>query len=242
MKLLVACMVKNEADRFLLSALSAWNKFADKILVLDDRSEDESVEICYAKGVEVFASIHPDDAWGAETPLRKQLWDKALELTKPGDYIFILDADMVPAKDPRVLLEPEPDAVAFPLFDLWTEYSDGMLEYREDEFWQGHLHPRVWLVRRPEDRKWKWSERGIHSGHFPLNLNAKKFVFAPLDYSLLHYAYVDNSLRSVKLSKYKEVWPQLSKFERAHAASIAEQNPFLKTLHFTPEFRLKKAK
>lgn len=239
MQILLASLVKNEANRFLPSAIDAWGEFADKLLVIDDHSTDESVLIAKSKGAEVISSTLTESLWGAETPLRQQLWEESLKRTESGDFIFILDADMVPAKNPRDLIQPHTDAIAFPLYDLWAEYSDGMLMYRDDRFWQGHNNHRVWMIKRPEDTEWKWSGRGIHSGHFPVNLTMTNPIFTPEDYGLLHYAYKNNNLRTEKLKKYLKVANQLSNAEKMHANSIMDQSPKLKCLEFTPEFRLK---
>jgi glycosyltransferase involved in cell wall biosynthesis len=219
--------------------LKAWGDFSDDILVIDDHSDDESVLACQSAGAEVVSSARTKAAWGNETPLRQQLWKEAIARTEPGDYIFVLDADMVPAKDPRHLIQPHTDAIAFPLYDLWAEYSDGQLMYRDDGYWQGHLYPRVWLVRRPEDQKWKWSGRGIHSGHFPTNLEISSPLFAPPDYGLLHYAYVNPALRVAKFRQYAKVAKQLSDFEKAHAQSIMDQEGRMSCLNFQPQYTLK---
>ena len=243
MKIVVAAMVRNEEGRFLRSALSAWKQFADEVLILDDHSEDESVAIAEAAGATIVSSAMTEAAWGAETPLRAQLWNEACARTENGDIIFILDADMVPARNPREFFEAVPNAegFAFPLYDLWAEYSDKMLMYRSDQFWQGHNNPRVWAVRRQDapPEGWQWGERGIHCGHLPLNFRVKSLATVPKDYALLHYAYVDEKRRQEKYKQYKTVRPQLSAFEWAHAQSILDPAPFLKTLPFKNEFHLK---
>lgn len=238
MRILVAALVKNEAQRFLPSALKAWGDFADHILVLDDNSTDDSVEICQAAGVEVISSSHTKSMWGAESPLRQQLWLESCKRTSTGDFIFVLDADMIPAKNPKDLLQPHTDAIAFPLYDLWAEYSDGHLMYREDQFWNAHNSPRTWLVKKPSYREWKWNTRGIHSGHFPLNLDISNPIFAPSDYGLLHYAYINNNLRVAKMQQYASVSQQLSPGETQHARSIIDQSPHLKPLNFSPNYKL----
>lgn len=236
MKLLVASMVKDE-ETIITSSVAAWSSFADEVLLLDDGSEDRTVEKAKEEGA-VVVSAESGGTWGEEAPLRKELWDRACERTVPGDWIFILDADMVPSKDPRLLCIK--DAVAFPLFDLWTEYSDGMLMYREDAMWQGHLNPRVWLVKRVEEPEegWQWNPRGVHCGHLPLNYDVASFTIAPSDYGLLHYAYVDSERRNKKFLQYKRLWSQLSPREQFHARSILEPCPPLKTLKHSPEYTL----
>lgn len=237
-RLVVAALARNEADRFWRSALEAWSQFADRVLVQDDGSEDETVDIALSARAAVLSSPDPHEGmWGKEAPMRAQLWQKAWEFTRPGDYILVLDADMVPARDPRPLLASEPDAVAFNLYDLWTPDA-----YRIDGYWQGHNNWRTWCVRRPETpaEGWVWPSRGIHCGHFPSNLKPGRVVSAPRDFGLLHYAYSSPELRRLKHEAYMSVAGQLSDFERAHAASILSE-PTLANLPFTPDYTLRLA-
>lgn len=238
-RLVVAALVRNEAERFWPSALDAWSQFADAIVVLDDQSGDATAELARDAGASVYVRGDGVSAWGAESPARAELWDRAMQETEPGDWILILDADMVPLRNPRPLLAPGIDAVAFPLFDLWLK-EGSRLWFREDGFWQGHLHPRLWAVRRPEtpENGWKWSERGIHTGHFPLNLSIHRAITAPLDYSLLHYAYLTPALREAKAAAYEATAAQLLPAEQAHAISILHPQPRLAVLPFTPAFPL----
>lgn len=238
-KILVSSVVKNEAAKFLPSAVQAWGAFADDIFILDDHSDDESVQIAKAKGAEVLRAT-ASSLWNNETPLRQQLWNESLKRTKPGDWIFILDADMVPAKNPRELLNNDCDVVSFPLYDLWAEYSDGMLLYRTDGYWQAHNNYRPWLFKRTvSDVDWTNEGRTIHAGHFPPTLQRTKHAFAPRDYGLLHYAYLTQKLRQAKFKQYIDIANKLSPGEKAHAKSIMDTDTLLKPLEFTPTYTLK---
>lgn len=245
MKLIVASMVRNESDRFWRSALDSWKEFADDILILDDASTDDTKAIANRAGAHVFDAEMECLAWGTEAPTRARLWQVVQEYTREQEdevYALILDADMVPARNPRTMLEARPSAIAFPLFDLWASSSDDppRLFFRNDEYWQGHLNPRVWCVKVPEepDVGWTWSERGIHSGHFPLNLRASPVMIAPPEYALLHYAYISEDLRQAKAAQYQSVYDDLGPFERTHAASILDPDPRISPLPFTPEYHL----
>ena len=234
----VATLVKDEMSRFFPDALKAWSTFASDIIVLDDGSTDGSKE--HAKEFGAFVverSDAPLSAWGAETPARAALFEAAWKFTRYDDFILWLDADMVPAKDPSLFATPDVDAVAFVLYDMWNER-----EFREDAFWRGHLFPRLWMIRKRKGAEpsegWKWSGRGIHSGHLPENFTYDSLLYAPKDYGLLHYAYVTPELREDKYARYASVSSDLTTFERDHAISIMDPSPSLVHLSFTPELRL----
>ena len=237
MALHVASMIRNEADRFLAPALAAWSSFADDIHILDDSSTDDSVAICKSFGANVTHAEGGELAWGREAPKRARLFELAWDIARIDDYILVLDADMVPARSPRPLTASEADAIFFVLFDLW---SLAPLAYREDDWWRGHLHPRLWMVKKTHARAtpWEWSARGIHTGHFPLNLTVKSHLFAPRDHALLHYAYATPELREDKYIAYASVATQLSEHELAHARSILDDAPTTYALDFEPEYTL----
>lgn len=234
-------LIKNEANRFLPSALEVWAQFADSIVILDDNSSDGSAELCERAGALVVRRGSGECAWGSEAPARQQLFDLAIANSGPGDWLFVLDADMIPARNPRGLLQTDRTSIAFPLFDLWGEHS-GSLLYRDDAYWSAHNHRRVWAVQRPAMSDWTWPSRGIHCGHFPLNLDVGAPLFAPLDYGLLHYAYHTPELRREKADRYASVANQSSPNEIAHAQTILDANPRVFPLPFTPEYRLEPAR
>ena len=263
--LIVSSLVRNESAKYWRSCLEAWSQFADKIVVLDDASEDQTLAIAreFPKVISDCRIVENLAMWGQETWARQAQWNFTMENSKEGDAILILDADMVPARDPRDFLDPEIDIYYFALYDLWDSLSiqrcstdavscltneececpiEHRLFYREDSFWYGHHAPRVWMVRRPpDDFKPIWSKRGIHCGHLPLNLPAARQLYAPRSYSLLHYAYADPRDRSAKHLAYTSLHAQLSPQEFAHADSILDADPSLKPLPFTPQWHLQRA-
>ena len=236
MALITLALVRNEMSRFLPHALRAWASFSDEILILDDGSTDESATYARAFGAHVSHRTRAPAAWGAEAAARMDLFRFGWANTRVDDYIMILDADMTPARDPRVFMRTGADAILFNLYDLWRVDDEGRLFYREDGAWQAHRFPRVWMVRRTAQpfEDFAWHERSIHVGHLPLNLNLETLAYAPPDHGLLHYAYVTEELREAKYEAYARIASTLTDFELSHARSILSP-PILHELPFTPE-------
>ncbi len=244
-RIIVACVQKNELHRYLPNLIQGWATFADKIVILDDNSDEDQQalldEALEAVPIEttVVSSEASQALWGNESPLRQQLWHLALRESSEGDWIFILDADMIPANNPREVFNAAEDgnvkSVAFTLYDLWSLIP---LRFRSDPFWRGHFSPRVWAVRHGDgdrDRVWKWSERGVHTGHLPENYNEIALV-APKKMALLHLAYATPEDREAKHRQYTDLADQLTPQEYAHAESILDENPNLLPLPFGTDF------
>jgi glycosyltransferase involved in cell wall biosynthesis len=251
MSIVVASLVRNEIGKFLPRALVEWKTFASDIVVLDDNSTDGSYEAAKEAGaiVERRAS-GAVSAWGAEALARQELFELAWSVARLDDHILVLDADMVPARDPRAFCTPEADGVWFVLYDVWGydiakndlgEWETSQLWYRSDTFWRAHHAPRLWSVRKTKERpkQWKWTSDRIHTGHFPSNLPfMRNVIYAPPDYGLLHMAYSTETLRQDKYVAYARVASDLTTFERQHAISILDPEPHLERLAFEPEMSL----
>lgn len=241
MSVTVAAMCRNEATRYLPSALDAWRAFADEIVVLDDGSEDATADLAQAAGVRLVRREHDGGAgWGREWEKRDALWRAATSLGT--SWVFVLDADMVPAGDPTALWRDLPESVeaaAFRLYDLWT--LGELPFYREDELWCAHKWPRVWAVRPAALKEApRWNERGVHCGHFPSNFRAKITAIAPVEMSILHYGYADRRDRQTKLAQYLSIGQQLTPAELEHAKTIVDE-AHVRPLPMTPRWPLTRA-
>lgn len=237
-QLAVLCVLRNEASRWLPSALKAWSQFSDCIVALDDGSTDATPQILQANPkVHYFRRQDSQPLWGAESGVRQELW--RLGVASGAEWLFVLDSDMVPACDPRPLLAPQADAVAFRLYDLWNLHP---LLFRTDGFWQAHHGYRIWCVKNPgpafEDF---WPDRGIHCGHLPRNLDINRVIYAPPEYSLLHAAYSDPESRRLKAEQYASRAWQLTQAEQEHAGSIMDGAVKLAEIPFPTEYEIRKA-
>lgn len=225
-KLVTAILCRNEADKYLERVLTRCLEFSSKVLVLDDGSTDGSDRIAWRLGCEVRQRTG-ESMWGNESPARAELYDWGAREAGDG-WLLVADADMLLHGDPRPLtLSTQVNAWAWPLFDLWNDER----WYRCDGFWQGHAHSRVWMVR-PNALKEppKWPQRGLHSGHFPVNypyavadtgpLAPNEGGLPPLYWN--HLAYVSPDHRRIKMEQYLGKLDHLSPWEAAHARSVGD--------------------
>lgn len=224
-RLFSALMTRDEAgpSRFLRQVLRRCQSFSDAILVLDDGSTDDTVQVCEEHGAKVTRRASPTPAWGHESTARQELWELGAAVCQAeDDWILICDADQELMGDPRPLLNTsQVNCWGFTLYDLWSE-----TEYREDQFWRGHLMSRPWMFapkRVPQGWVPFWGDAGVHPGHAPLNFPMLMGV-APPSIHWRHYAYSTPELRQQKHAAYAAVSDQLSEFQKAHAASILDHD------------------
>lgn len=227
--LTVAAIVKDEAGRFLPAALAAWTEFADRVVVLDDGSSDGTPDLLEDAGC--IWKTRQIGLWGNETTARRALWEYAVANTR--DWLLILDADMVPADDPKPVLAG--DSGAFRLFDIW-----GPGEYRDDAWWNAHNDLQMWAFRAGTRKymPWTWEERGIHAYRCPSNAMKVFPDVCEVGVALLHYAYATPELRAAKTAQYRAVWDDLGRSERFHASTIEDPAPRTKPLPFKPRWPL----
>lgn len=163
MGIIIGMLVKNEANRWLKECLNALRPY-DRIIVLDDCSEDDTVRICREFGAEVHLSM--TSLWGEnEFRQRYRLLELCLEKAKSGDFIGIIDADEILDGPPIFIdnIQPEIGYIGLNLYDMWS-----LTHYRDDEYWSAHK--RYWPLFVRADRKlldWENGSR-LHCGRFPL--------------------------------------------------------------------------
>lgn len=221
MRLVTALLCKNEADRYLPRVIYRCREFSDEVLVLDDGSTDNTVQVATDLGC-LVKQRPKSGMWGNESPARAELWDRGAKLAK-GEWLLICDADMLLHGNPRDLCHTtELSAWSFVLWDCW----DGEHQARTDGPWQlGPVTPRSWLFhvgRCMGDRTPEWNTRGLHTGHHPLNIHGVSGL-APTDlYWWQHLGWVESVQRAEKVERYLSVSNHLTEFEIAHARSALE--------------------
>ena len=219
MRLVSAILAKDEADRYLTRVLQRCLEFSDAVLVLDDRSVDDTPKIARDLGCVVQTrSVLQKPAWGDEAPARAELWDWAAQEAGDGWALFA-DADMLLQGNPRDLCwSTEVNGWGFILYDLWDEQH-----FRYDGPWRAHQFARPWLIRPGASSQGfvpLWSRNGIHVGHIPANFPLNMGIAPPDTYAWYHLQYSSPESRARKYRAYKEVAHLMTDFEKAHAESI----------------------
>lgn len=138
-KIICQMIVKDESSRYLKEVLSEACTWADQIIIVDDCSTDDTVNICKSFGDKV--QVH-DNGFGRsmfaenESRLRNHLWELLRKEAKKGDWVVSLDADEVFSSNFKdwarefIKSNTEYTRVSFKLLDMWTP-----THYRIDGLW-----------------------------------------------------------------------------------------------------------
>nr|WP_066633818.1 glycosyltransferase family 2 protein [Desulfolucanica intricata] len=219
----LAMLVRNEADRYLEQVLKHAAQYIDRAVILDDASDDSTVEVCKQslKGIPLNLVSNKEPCFNNEIVLRKQLW--SLAVAARPDWILILDADEIfEEKAAEVLpsLAEDPDVYhySFRLFDMWDEKH-----YREDAYWNAHKWYRPFMVKYVPWFNYLWKETPQHCGRFPKNINELKGKTSEL--RIKHLGWMNPKDRLKKYYRYKELDPNSIYGIAAQYRSILDPRP-----------------
>lgn len=222
-RVLVSMVVRNEADRHLSRALESAQIVAKStggcIRVVDDASDDETVEICQAYGAVVLTTHEPQ--WAAhEGAARQRLYRFTSSLCAPGDWVLALDADetiSVPGRVGEVVeraVAAGCAAVWLPLYEFWTP-----TKYRVDGFWFGTKVARLYAWQPGGTI----ADRPMACGSVPTYVKSAA-TLGQDDIRLLHWGYVREEDRVRKHAFYSEH----EGHSRRHVNSIVDRFPALR--------------
>ncbi|RKO65542.1 glycosyltransferase [Desulfofundulus salinus] len=204
-KITLAMLVRNEAGRYLERVLKHAAQYIDCAVILDDASEDNTVEVCKKtlQNIPLTLVSNKQPSFHNEIILRKQLWELAVG-TRP-DWILILDADEIfeerAVKELRSLaVNPEIEVYYFRLYDMWDEDH-----YREDEYWKAHHYYRPFMVRYVPGFPYQWRETPQHCGRFPHNITELRGATSSL--RVKHLGWMKPADRLAKYYRYKKLDP-----------------------------------
>jgi Predicted glycosyltransferases len=225
-KITLGMLVRNESGRHLVKVLQQASEYIDHAVILDDASEDDTIELCrkILKEIPLTLISNKKPLFHNEVFLRKQLWDLTIG-TQP-EWVIILDADELfeeaAPKQLRKLLTNslDTDYFSFRLYDLWSESH-----YREDLLWQAHKWYRPFIVRNIPDFQAEWQETPQHCGRFPKNITDLRGKASPL--RVKHLGWLRPQDRLAKYYRYMQLDPNGIYGNLEQYRSILDPNPNL---------------
>lgn len=226
-KLTLMMIVRNESGRFLEETISAIKPCLSNVVILDDNSDDDTVEICERclKGVPHKIIKNKESNFAKEYIARELLWKETIK-TNP-EWIICLDADEVLEEKavkiiPELLKNPVADAYSFPLYDMWDE-----THYRDDRYWHAHNSFMPTMLRfQPKYRYSRFLHTNQHCGRFPKN--AFDFIIN-CDYPLRikHLGWLRDEDKQRKYERYMELDPEGKYGSIEQYQSILDDRPHL---------------
>lgn len=226
MKLVVGMLVKNEADRYLKPVIRVISTFADEIVVLDDNSTDQTVEVINQTSTTpvLITSVHNGNFGEGEIFLRKLLYK--LVMGRKPEWFMIIDADELYDGASRQIFDnlmnqDEVDVWGFRLYDMWDENH-----YRADKLWRAHEFYIPMLVRNTPQFEPVWKETPQHCGRLPANVWGLRTKGSDA-MKIKHYGWAKPEDRSKKYHHYMKYDPTGKYGNLAQYLSILDPEPNL---------------
>ena len=201
MSLVASMIVRNELRRYLPLSISHLMGFCDEIRVLDDGSEDGSLE--YLDGVpcvEVLRNRGPK-FFEHEGQARQTLLEWTME-AQP-DYVLSIDADEFVGNPELVLQAVKQGGPVYTLQmeEVWT-LNDNHLNVRVDGHWGPRPCPILWRAPRELNDYWAIPPVKLACGREPLHVRRTRA--RPSRSSVYHFGWAKESERVARASRYFE--------------------------------------
>jgi hypothetical protein len=166
MKIIITCPVKNE-EWILRETLTNFSSFADKIIIADQSSTDQTLNIC--KEFENVKVIH-NHFKGYTNEVRFMLLDEARK--EPGEKIIIcLDADeqISPSaiEEMKLHIKNKKDTTTVNFYSEWLQFYGSNTRYRVDGVWRKNYKVFAFL----DDPRIDYDREYITQEHIPRTPN-----------------------------------------------------------------------
>lgn len=224
-KIVLSMVVKNEANNYLKMVLEDAIKYVDEVLIIDDCSSDNTVEICESvlKDFPHKIILNKYSMFSNEYKLRQKQWKETIKLN-PGWMLF-LDADEVFEKKMKQCIKylinnDDVDVYCFPWYDMWNDR-----QYRSDNLWQGHNHYMPVLLRYQPKFHYKFRKTAQPCGRVPKNIYMLNNVNC--DIRIKHYGWSKSSDRKRKYERYMNLDGDGKYGNIEQYKSIMDKNPNL---------------
>jgi glycosyltransferase involved in cell wall biosynthesis len=224
-RITLSMIMKNEADRYLRSVLTAAKEYITDAVIIDDASTDNSIAVAQEvlEGLPLRIIQNKQSKFSNEFILRKQQWDETVK-TNP-EWVVVLDADEIfeaRFKDEvkELISDPQTDVFCFRLYDFWDPSH-----YRDDQYWSAHNTLRPFLVRYKPGIEYKWNETAQHCGRLPLTIAT--FAAKGSELRLKHFGWAKKEHRLEKYNRYMRLDPGAKFGWKEQYESILDENPHL---------------
>jgi glycosyltransferase involved in cell wall biosynthesis len=195
--------MRNEAseDKYLKEVLTEAHKYSDKIVILDDNSTDDSIDVAEKLKCKVYT--HEDEPlfWKQEHVLREHLWRNILpQEADQGDWILSLDMDEIVAEQflwskNLLMKQNNVGTYTFRIFEAWGSRN----KVRIDNLWNPLGKETPLLTRFEPSVGYQFPKIGLHCGRLPMNY-LKPVI--PSGCSLLHLGWSNPDVHEEKIERY----------------------------------------
>lgn len=224
-RLIFSTIMRNEADKFLSEVISHAAQYVDGFVVIDDCSEDNSIDVfreaAGSKPVYIHSPSQPLYV-RSEFYIRSLQWALSEEMNP--EWVLLLDADerfenkILDEID--TLLSLPYDRIGFPKFDMWNS-----THYRDDDFWcpQRRFWPH--LIRFQKEH-YQWSKVKVHCGRHPIEYLQSPVHHHPL--RIQHLGWSRESERRRKYDWYMQIDEKPADLNESLYQHIMDSTPTLK--------------
>lgn len=224
-------LVKNEADRWLIEACEQLVTICGRVIILDDCSTDNTIEICKKYNFDILKSNK--SFWEIdELKQRKILFNAIWHTAKVDDILLILDADeiLINPDRTREILETANKrltVIGFTLYDMWDK-----THYRNDQYWNAHKSLWPMAIRKIQGvTNFQWHEQGLHCGRFPYNLTSNPHSYVThIELGIKHMGWSTQEDRQKKYDRYMRIDPEGKYGILEQYLSILDDSPNLEVL------------
>lgn len=213
-KIVTMLRIKNES-RWIVKVLESISSFSTDIVVLDDGSTDNTLEIC--KNFSQVVDIHQQSNLPFDETRDKNILLK-MALKRNPDFVLTLDGDEIfPPNIKKLLLEeleviyPEAPMYEFQVLTIW----DKLNQYRYDG-----IYSNIWakklirLSKQPEHLHFEGTDfpNNAHCPAVPQNANGWSNSIRS-KVKIFHYGNYDHDLRQQKYKFYATYAPDSKIFD-----------------------------
>jgi len=204
-KIVAMYRIKNE-ERWIKKSLEAASEVCQEIVILDDCSTDNTVEICKKNSNVVEIHERKEPLPLDESRDRKEVFMMALK--RNPDYVLSLDADQILAPNSKEILNeelnviyPEISVFEFQVLYMW----DTPKKFRSDGWYESCYRARLFKIKNQAE-KFEWKDSiypgNLHCNHVPSNLDGLDRPISS-NVKILEHGFYDKKIRQKKFEYYE---------------------------------------